>query len=102
MNNEIIKINRPFTKDELGGQEDVIKINRPFTNEELGITESMSTMGIKGYAKKHPFKTALEPAAKTITGKSLLERSQEASVPGMQPTGNKVMDFIGNPNPFYH
>ena len=57
---------------------------------------SMATMGVGGYLKAHPWKSALQPAAETVTGKSLLQRSQEAPVPGAQPTGNRILDFAGN------
>lgn len=39
------------------------------------VPDSMSTKGVIGYAKEHPFKTVLDPAIKTATGKSLEDRA---------------------------
>lgn len=38
--------------------------------------ESIATQGL-GYVKEHPFKTAFDPIAKTVTGKSLAQRLEE-------------------------
>lgn len=39
--------------------------------------DSMSNMGVLNYAKKHPYKFMLQDPVETVTGKSLLERSQK-------------------------
>lgn len=51
---------------------------------------SIASQGLS-YVKEHPYKTILDPALKTLTGKSLYERSLEAPIP-TRMTGNKFMD----------
>ena len=58
MANDVIKINRPFTTDEIGGQSDTIKINRPFTAKELknqNISGKVIPQFTKGLYETLPF-----------------------------------------------
>ena len=55
-------------------------------------TDSIATQGLS-YVKEHPFKSFFNPAAKTITGKSFIERSQEVPI-SAKMTGNPVLDPI--------
>ena len=53
---------------------------------------SIATQGAS-YLTEHPFKSAFEPAAKTLTGTSLLEKSQGSSVFNKPPTN--PLQFAG-------
>lgn len=57
--------------------------------------ESMMTEGVLGYAAKHPFKTVLQGAAQTITGKSLEERAHELTAPKEIKPGD-TLGYVGS------
>ena len=63
--------------------------------QETPQSQSIATQGL-GYVKEHPFKTAFDPIAKTLTGKSIAQRIEEKR-PIQEFTKNA--DLYGN-NPF--
>jgi len=52
--------------------------------------ESIQSQGMS-YVSEHPFKTAFEPITKTVTGRSLQERSQATPI-SAKMTGNRILD----------
>lgn len=65
---------------------------RESMQKEKPQTESIATQGL-GYLKEHPFRANFEPAAKTITGKSLEEYGNEiAQNPSMGQSAERPFD----------
>lgn len=80
--------NAGFSVEQIVGFEKRRQTEQPLSTQKP--IESIATQGFS-YIKEHPFKSFFDPAAKTITGKSLLEHSQETPIP-TRMTGNRILD----------
>lgn len=93
--------------ESFGKQSDVVKVDVPSFEKDIkkvGIpTETPTTIkaDVESFNPiqnivQHPFKAVLEPAAKTVTGKSFQERAQEATAPAFRkvPSVTEYWDAV--------